>query len=109
MTRNHWMMLGFFLAIVGMIGFSAAPRLGMLLVWSGAVLAWFGMAVALEKKPWSNGGKRLLQMFLGASVFALAMTASPLSLRGILAAAILGSVAGAFASQWSVWLAGKKR
>ncbi len=107
MTRNHWMMLGFFLAIMGMFAFAVAPRVGMLLVWLGAVLAWFGMAVAIEGKPWTAGGKRLLQVLLGASAFALAMTASPLSIRGILAAAIVGAAAGAFASQWSRWLARK--
>jgi hypothetical protein len=79
MTRNHWMMLGFFLAIVGMFAFAVAPRVGMILVWLGAVLAWFGMAVAIEKKPWTAGGKRLLQILLGASAFALALTASPFS------------------------------
>ncbi len=105
MTRNHWMMLGFFLAIVGMFAFAVAPKIGMILVWLGAVLAWFGMAVAIEKKPWTPAGKRTLQILLGASAFALAMTASPLSIRGILAAAIIGGVAGAFASQWSRWLA----
>jgi hypothetical protein len=108
MTRNHWMMLGFFLAIVGTFVFAVAPRIGMILVWIGAVLAWLGMAVAIEKKPWSAGGKRLLQMLLGASAFALALTASPLSIPGILIAAIVGAAIGAFASQWSVWLAGKK-
>jgi hypothetical protein len=104
MTRNHWMMLGFFLAIVGMFAFAVAPRVGMILVWLGAVLAWFGMAVAIEKKPWTAGGKRLLQILLGASAFALALTASPLSILGIFVAAIVGGVAGAFASQWSAWL-----
>ena len=105
MTRNHWMMLGFFLAIVGMFAFAVAPRIGMILVWIGAVLAWFGMVVAIESKPWTAGGKRLLQILLGASVFALALTASPLSIRGVLIAAIAGGIAGAFASQWSRWLA----
>jgi hypothetical protein len=104
MTRNHWMLLGFFLAIAGMFVFAVAPRLGMVLVWSGAVLSWFGIAVAIERKPWVPRGKMLLQILLGASAFAIALTASPLSLRGIFAATIVGGVAGAFASQWSRWL-----
>jgi hypothetical protein len=98
------MLLGFFLTIVGMVAFVVAPKLGMLLVWSGAVMAWFGMAVAIEKKPWSLRGKMLLQILLGASAFALALSASPLSLRGVLLAAIVGGIIGAFASQWSRWL-----
>jgi hypothetical protein len=105
MTRNHWMMLGFFLVIAGMFAFAVAPRIGMILVWVGAVLAWFGMMVAIEAKPWTAGGKRLLQILLGASAFAMALTASPLSIRGILLAAVVGGIAGAFASQWSQWLA----
>jgi hypothetical protein len=98
------MLLGFFLTIVGMFTFIVAPKLGMLLVWSGAVMAWFGMAVAIEKKPWSARGKMLLQSLLGASAFALALSASPLSIRGVLLAAIVGGIIGAFASQWSRWL-----
>ncbi len=104
MSRNAAMLLGFFLAIAGMFAFAVAPRVGMAFVWIGAVLAWFGMAVAIEKKPWSPNGKRLLQILLGASAFALALTASPLSIRGILLAAIAGGIIGAFASQWSRWL-----
>jgi hypothetical protein len=104
MSRNAVMLFGFFLAIAGMFAFIVAPRLGMAMVWIGAILAWFGMAVAIERKPWSTGGKRLLQILLGASAFALALTASPLSIRGILMAAMVGAVIGAFASQWSRWL-----
>ncbi len=98
------MLFGFFLAIAGMFAFAVAPRIGMVVVWLGAVLAWFGMAVAIEQKPWSVRGKMLLQILLGASAFALALTASPLSIRGIFLATIIGGVAGAFASQWSRWL-----
>jgi hypothetical protein len=108
-SRSAIMLLGFFLAIVGMFAFAVAPRVGMILVWIGAVLAWFGMAVAIEQKPWSPGGKRLLQMLLGASAFALALTASPLSIRGILIAAIIGGAIGAFASQWSRWMVRQSR
>jgi hypothetical protein len=104
MSRNAVMLLGFFLAIAGMFAFAVAPRIGMGLVWIGAVFAWFGMAIAIEQKPWSANGKRLLQVLLGASAFALALTASPLSIRGILFAAIAGGIIGAFASQWSRWL-----
>jgi NADH:ubiquinone oxidoreductase subunit 6 (subunit J) len=107
-SRNAVMLLGFFLTIAGMFAFIAAPKLGMLLVWSGAVMAWFGMAVAIEKKPWIPQGKLLLQILLGASAFSLALTASPLSIRGIFIAALLGGVIGAFASQWSRWLANKR-
>jgi hypothetical protein len=104
MSRNAVMLLGFFLAIAGMFAFAVAPRVGMGMVWVGAVLAWFGMAIAIERKPWSTVGKRLLQILLGASAFSLALTASPLSIRGILLAAIVGGIIGAFASQWSRWL-----
>lgn len=104
MTRNHWMLLGFFFAIAGMFAFAVAPKLGMFLVWSGAVLAWFGIAIAIERKPWSPRGKMLLQILLGASAFAIALTASPLSLRGIFFATLIGGAIGAFASQWSRWL-----
>jgi hypothetical protein len=104
MSRNAIMLLGFFLAIVGMFAYAVAPRVGMVMVWVGSVFAWFGMAVAIEQKPWSEPGKRGLQILLGASAFALALTASPLSIRGILIAAIAGGIIGAFASQWSGWL-----
>jgi hypothetical protein len=104
MSRNALMLLGFFLAIAGMFAFVAAPKVGMLLVWSGAVLAWFGIAVAIERKPWSPRGKMLLQILLGASAFSIALTASPLSIRGIFLAAVVGGIIGAFASQWSRWL-----
>jgi hypothetical protein len=102
------MLLGFFLAIVGMFAFAVAPKLGMLLVWSGAVFAWFGIAVAIEQKQWSPRGKVLLQILLGASAFSIAMTASPLSLFGIFVAAMLGGVIGAFAPQWSHWIVKQK-
>lgn len=104
MSRNAVMLLGFFLTIAGMFAFAVVPRVGMAMVWLGAVLAWFGMAVAIEQKPWSSRGKRLLQSLLGASAFALALTASPLSIRGIFIAAALGGAIGAFASQWSNWI-----
>ncbi len=104
MSRNAIMLLGFFLAITGMFAFAVAPRIGMGMVWLGAVLAWFGMAVAIEQKPWSPSGKRILQILLGASAFALALTASPLSIRGVFVAAIAGGIIGAFASQWSRWM-----
>jgi hypothetical protein len=109
MSRNAVMLLGFFLAIAGMFAFAVAPRVGMGMVWTGAVCAWFGMAAAIEQKPWSPRGKRLLQMLLGASAFALALTASPLSIRGILIAAVVGGVVGAFASQWSGWMFSQKK
>lgn len=104
MSRNAVMLFGFFIAIVGMFAFALAPRIGMFMVWTGAVCAWFGIAVAIEQKPWIPRGKLLLQILLGASAFSLALTASPLSIRGIFIAAILGGVIGAFASQWSRWL-----
>ena len=107
MSRNAVMLLGFFLAIAGMFAFAVAPRIGMVMVWVGAVCAWFGMAVAIEQKAWSVRGKVLLQILLGAAAFSLALTASPLSIRGIFIAAILGGVIGVFASQWSRWLVRK--
>jgi hypothetical protein len=108
MSRNAVMLLGFFLAIAGMFAYAVAPRIGMLLVWIGALLAWFGMAVAVEKQAWSPAGKRLLQILLGASAFALALSASPLPIRGVFLATIVGGVVGAFASQWSAWLVKRK-
>jgi hypothetical protein len=104
MSRNAAMLLGFSLAIVGMFAFAVAPRVGMLLVWVGALLAWFGMAVAIEKQPWSPAGKRVLQILLGAAAFALALSASPLPIRGVFLATVVGGAIGAFASQWSRWL-----
>jgi uncharacterized protein YqgC (DUF456 family) len=105
MTRNHWMLLGFFLAILGMVGYAVAPVPARIMLWLGVALAWFGIAVAINRKPWSPGGKRVLQILVGASALAIAMTATRLSLAGIALAAVLGGVIGAFASQWSVWIA----
>ena len=104
MTRNHWMLLGFFLAIVGMFGFAVAPVPARIMLWLGVALAWFGMALALQQRPWSAIGKLFLQMLIGASALAIAMTATRLSLAGIALSALLGAVIGAFASQWSLWM-----
>ena len=104
MTRNHWMLLGFFLAIVGMFAFAVAPVPARIMLWLGVALAWFGMAVALQQRPWSAFGKVLLQTLIGAAALAIAMTATRLSLAGIALAALLGAVIGAFASQWSLWI-----
>lgn len=104
MTRNHWMLLGFFLAIVGMIAYAVAPIPGRILMWVGVALAWFGIAVAVNRRPWSAAGKTLLQILVGAAALAIAMTATRLSIAGIALASLLGGVIGAFASQWSVWL-----
>lgn len=102
-------MLGFFLAIVGMIAYAVAPMPGRALLWVGVALAWFGIAVAINRKPWSTGGKTLLQILVGAAALAIAMTATRLSLAGIALASLLGGVMGAFASQWSVWLARRQK
>ena len=104
MTRNHWMLFGFFLAIIGMLAFAIAPMLGRTLVWLGVALAWFGMAIALEQRPWSAYGKLLLQILIGAAAVAIAMSATRLSIAGITLAALLGGIIGAFASQWSLWI-----
>lgn len=104
MTRNHWMLLGFFLAIVGMFAFAVAPVPARIMLWLGVALAWFGMAVALQQRPWSAMGKMLLQILIGAAALAIAMTATRLSLAGIALSATLGGIIGAFASQWSVWI-----
>jgi uncharacterized protein YqgC (DUF456 family) len=104
MTRNHWMLLGFFLAIVGMFSFAVAPIPARIMLWLGVALAWFGMAVALAQRPWAAAGKLCLQVLIGAAALAIAMTATRLSLAGIALAAALGGVIGAFASQWSVWI-----
>lgn len=104
MTRNHWMLLGFFFAIVGMFAFAVAPVPARIMLWLGVALAWFGMAIALQQRPWSTMGKLFLQILIGASALAIAMTATRLSLAGIALAALLGGVIGAFASQWSVWI-----
>ena len=53
MTRNHWMLLGFFLAIVGMFAFAVAPVPARIMLWLGVALAWFGMAIALQQRPWA--------------------------------------------------------
>jgi uncharacterized protein YqgC (DUF456 family) len=104
MTRNHWMLLGFFLAIVGMFGFAVAPMPARIMLWIGVALAWFGMAIALQQRPWSTIGKLLLQILIGAAALAIAMTATRLSLAGIALSALLGGIIGAFASQWSLWI-----
>ncbi len=104
MTRNHWMLLGFFLAIVGMLLFAVAPVPGRLLVWLGVALAWFGLAIALEQRPWSAYGKLFLQTLIGAAALAIAMSATRLSIAGITLAALIGGIIGAFASQWSLWI-----
>ena len=104
MTRNHWMLLGFFLAIIGMFGFAVAPMPARILLWLGVALAWFGMAIALQQRPWSAPGKLFLQVLIGAAALAIAMTATRLSLAGIALSALLGGIIGAFASQWSLWI-----
>ena len=104
MTRNHWMLLGFFFAIIGMFAFAVAPVPARILLWVGVALAWFGMAIALQQRPWPALGKLLLQVLIGASALAIAMTATRLSLAGIALAALLGGIIGAFASQWSAWI-----
>ena len=104
MTRNHWMLLGFFLAIIGMFAFAVAPVPARIMLWLGVALAWFGMAIALQQRPWSAIGKLLLQMLIGAAALAIAMTATRLSLAGIALSALIGGSIGAFASQWSVWI-----
>ena len=105
MTRNHWMLLGFFLMISGMVAYGALPMPGRLLIWLGVALAWFGMAIALENQPWSAIGKRFLQILIGAAALAIAMSATRLSIAGVALAALIGGMIGAFASQWSVWIA----
>ena len=105
MTRNHWMLLGFFLMISGMLAYAALPMPGRLLIWLGVALSWFGMAIALQNQPWSARGKLFLQILIGAAALAIAMSATRLSLAGITLAAVLGGVIGAFASQWSMWIA----
>ena len=104
MTRNHWMLLGFFLAIAGMFGFAVAPVPARIMLWLGVALAWFGMAIALQRRSWSAVGKLFLQILIGAAALAIAMTATRLSLAGIALSALLGGIIGAFASQWSVWI-----
>ena len=104
MTRNHWMLLGFFLAIVGMFGFAVAPVPARIMLWLGVALAWFGMAIALQQRPWSAMSKLFLQILIGAAALAIAMTATRLSLAGIALSALLGGIIGAFASQWSLWI-----
>ena len=104
MTRNHWMLLGFFLAIIGMFAFAVAPVPARIMLWLGVALAWFGMAVALQQRSWSAPGKLLLQVLIGAAALAIAMTATRLSLAGIALSALLGGIIGAFASQWSLWI-----
>ena len=105
MTRNHWMLLGFFLMISGMVAYAALPIPGRILIWLGVALAWFGMAIALENQPWSAIGKRFLQILIGAAALAIAMSATRLSIAGIALAALIGGMMGAFASQWSMWIA----
>ena len=105
MTRNHWMLLGFFLMILGMVLYGVLPMPGRFLTWIGVALAWFGMAIALQNQPWSAKGKLFLQILIGAAALAIAMSATRLSIAGITLAALMGGVIGAFASQWSVWIA----
>ena len=105
MTRNHWMLLGFFLMISGMVAYAALPMPGRLLIWLGVVTAWFGMAIGLQNQRWSAKGKLFLQVLIGAAALAIAMSATRLSIAGITLAALMGGVIGAFASQWSMWIA----
>ena len=42
MTRNHWMLLGFFLMISGMLAYAALPMPGRVLIWLGVA---FGLAI----------------------------------------------------------------
>ena len=99
------MLLGFFLMISGMLAYPALPMPGRLLIWLGVALAWFGMAIALQNRPWSAKGKLCLQILIGAAALAIAMSATRLSIAGIILAAVVGGVIGAFASQWSQWIA----
>ena len=101
MTRNHWMLFGFFIAIVGMGVYAVAPLVGRVLVWLGAVLAWLGIAVAIERKPWPPASRALLQAIVGASAVAIAMSATRFSLAGVGLATLLGAVLGSFASRWT--------
>lgn len=101
MTRNHWMLFGFFIAIVGMGVYSIAPLAGRLLVWLGTVLAWLGIAHAIELKPWAPAGRALLQAIVGAAAVAIAMSATHFSLAGVGLATLFGAVIGAFASRWT--------
>ncbi len=101
MTRNHWMLFGFFIAIIGMGVYAVAPLAGRLLVWLGAVLAWLGIALAIERKPWPPAGRTLLQAIVGAAAVAIAMSATRFSLAGVGLATLLGAVIGAFASRWT--------
>lgn len=108
MSRLGLLLTGFLLVIVGMVMFGFAPGLGRWLVVGGALLVWGAMAVALEAQPWSSGGKRLLQVFLGASVLAVVATAIAPDLTGIIVAAgvgaTLGAIIGILAPQWHRWL-----
>ncbi len=101
MTRNHWMLFGFFLAIAGMAVYAVAPLAGRLLVWLGAVLAWLGIAIAIERKPWPAAGRQLLQAIVGAAAVAIAMSATRFSLAGVGIATLLGAVIGALAPRWT--------
>lgn len=105
MTRNHGILFGFFIAIVGMGVYAMAPLAGRLLVWLGVVLAWLGLALAIERKPWSAVGRAALQAIVGAAAVAIAMSATRFSLAGIGAATLLGAVTGALASRWTRFFA----
>ena len=84
MTRNHWMLFGFFLPSSAW-GVRRRPAgSGRVLVWLGAVLAWLGIAVAIERKPWPPASRgALLQAIVGASAVAIAMSATRFSLAGV--------------------------
>jgi hypothetical protein len=107
MTRNHWMLLGFFMAIVGMLLFAVAPLPARALVWCGTAFAWLGIAAAVESKPWHRSSKRLLQTIIGAAALAIAMSATKFSLAGVAISALVGGVMGAFAPLWTRWISGR--
>jgi hypothetical protein len=108
MSRLGLLLTGFLLVIVGMVMFGFAPGLGRWLMVAGALLVWGAMAVALDDQPWTSAGKRLLQVFLGASVLAVVATAIAPDLTGIIVAAgvgaTLGAIIGILAPQWRRWL-----
>jgi hypothetical protein len=109
MTRNHWMMLGFLLVIVGMFVYLVAPVIGRVVVWVGVVLAWLGIAVAVERRAWSGLAKLAVQALFGAGAVGIAMTVTSMRVPLIMMAMVLGAVMGAFAPLWTRWMSGSRR
>ncbi|HPV24707.1 MAG TPA: hypothetical protein PLJ65_11070 [Casimicrobium sp.] len=109
MTRNHWMMLGFLLVIVGMFVYLVAPVIGRVVVWVGVVLAWLGIAVAVERRAWPTLPKLVVQALFGAGALGIAMTVTSLSMPLMVVAIFLGGVMGAFAPLWTRWISGSRR